>query len=185
MHTRDYLHAKRNSMKETFSCYGFDRATYIEIVALTDEEDSNVWFDRAVCYVLRFGMPDRPAWNYAWYEDATEILDFVSTLKEQYPDLPVWYGGPETFGMTRVRAPTWSSMTHLMAAHDEAWEVPLDVVLNGLRMDDPRTVEAISEEPLIATAIDRLQKLKAAGVELPRNLGTVQFAFSLPASSIS
>lgn len=185
MHTRDYMYSKRNSIEEKFGCYGFDRATYVEIVALTDEEDSNVWFDHAVCYVLRFGMPDRPAWNYAWYEDATELLDFVNTLKEQYPDLPVWYEGPETLGMTRVRAPIWSSMTHLMAAHDEAWEIVLEVVDDGLPMDDPRTVEAISEEPLIATAIERLQKLKASGVDLLRNAGTVQFAFSLPFSAVS
>ncbi|WP_407523777.1 hypothetical protein [Methylobacterium oryzisoli] len=185
MHTRDYLRFKRNCTQESFGCYQFDRATYVEIVALTDEDDANVWFDCADYYVLRFGMPNRPAWNYAGFEDAAELLDFVSTLKEQYPDLPVWYAGPETFGMTRVRAPIWSSMTHLMAAHDEDWEIPRDVVHNSLPMDDPRTVKAISEEPLIATAIDRLEKLKASGVELPRNSGIVQFAFALPASAAS
>jgi hypothetical protein len=183
MDMRRYIYSNAFSINYPFN-YTFDKATYIEIVAMNDD-GREVWFEKADQHLLRFGQAHRPPWDLAWFDDPAVLLDVVTTIKEKFPHLIVWYDGPEVLKTTRVHAPIWSSMIHLMAAHDEAWKVPLEVVHNGLPMDDPRTVEAISEEPLIATAIDRLEKLKASGIDLPRNSGILQFAFTLPASAAS
>jgi hypothetical protein len=85
----------------------------------------------------------------AYYDSVASAVGDALAFVRQHSRLRLWYGAQEF----QTEFSDWRTVARMFADGDETWAVVEEVVVGRLTRDDPKAVEAMARNTLIATAI--------------------------------